>query len=82
MIEHMLLRFRSMALPFQTLVIGAAFFIIYYLYTYFGHGLGAIESVIEALIASLIFMAAYYFTSVALRSKSTEKRGKGLRKKR
>lgn len=82
MIENMLFRFRAMALPFQTLLIGAVFFTIYDLYTYFGHGLGAIESGIEALLASLIFMTAYYFTSVALRSRSSERRGKGLRKKR
>lgn len=82
MIENMLFRFRAMALPFQTLLIGAVFFTIYDLYSYFGHGLGAIESGIEALIASLIFMTAYYFTSVALRSRRSERRGKGLRKNR
>jgi len=53
MIEDILLRFRAMGLPFHTLLIGAVFFTIYDLFTYFGHGLGAIESAIEALIASL-----------------------------
>lgn len=82
MIEHILFRFRAMALPFQTVLIGAIFFTIYDLYTYFGHGLGAIESAVESLVASLIFMTAYYFTSIALGSRSSERRGKGLRKKR
>ncbi len=81
MIEHILIRFRAMSLPFQTLLIGAVFFTMYDLFMYFTQDLSAMEAGREALIASLIFMTAYYFTSRAMGSRGGARRGKGLRKR-
>jgi hypothetical protein len=80
--NNLLMGFRKLA-PFQQAVlVGALFFVIYWLYEYLFLGMRPIAAASESVYSALIFMVVYYFTSTIIMKKSVQAtaQAKGPRK--
>lgn len=80
--NNLLMGFRKLA-PFQQAVlVGALFFVIYWLYDYLFLNMGPIAAASESVYSALIFMVVYYFTSMIIMKKSVQAtaQAKGPRK--
>jgi hypothetical protein len=80
--NDLIIRFRNM-MPFQqAVIVGAVFFVIYWLYDYLFLGMKPVAAVSESIYSALIFLVVYYFTSTIIMRKSPQKgaQSKGPRK--
>jgi hypothetical protein len=69
--------------PFQqAVIVGAIFFVIYWLYGYLFLGMGPLAAASESIYSALIFMVVYYFTSTIIMKKNLQAgaQAKGPRK--
>jgi hypothetical protein len=69
--------------PFQqAVIVGAIFFVIYWLYDYLYLGMRPIAAATESIYSALIFLVVYYFTSTIIMKKGMQAgaQSKGPRK--